>query len=335
MNGTTTRSLSVLVLALLVACGDDGSAGSTSAAGSSDDVATQGESASESASSSGESEASSSGSSGSTESSESASSESSESASSESSETSASESSESSETGVSGCAGACGSPGCGPCPDAPSVDVPGGYAIGSTEVTHGHYAQFLAEQFEPGFVAGWLPSGCAFKTDFTPAMWDDNDPAELPVVQVDWCDAWAYCAWSGQQLCGAIGGGPTPLDQLDNPAMSQWVRACTGGGLSIYPYGVSYEADACNGMDAGFGQLVDAGSLLGCEGGFAGIFDMSGNVWEWENACDDNPNLPGNEQPCQVRGGSYFSIDTNLRCSTDIEQTRDFRNHHTGIRCCG
>jgi hypothetical protein len=334
MIGTSTRPLSVLVLALLVACSDDGSGSSASGSGSSDDVATQGESASESASSSGESEASSS--STDSESSESSESDSSSSTDSDtSSSTDSDSSSESTETGVTACAGACGSPGCSPCPDAPSVDIPGGYAMASTEVTHAQYAQFLAENFEPGFVAGWLPSACAFKTDFTPAMWDVDAPADLPVVQVDWCDAWAYCEWSGQHLCGAVGGGPTPLDQLDNPAMSQWVRACTGGGTTIYPYGVSFAADACNGMEAGFGQLLDAGSLAGCEGGYPGIFDMSGNVWEWENACDDDPILPGADQPCQVRGGSYFSIDVNLRCTTDIEQTRDFRNHHTGIRCCG
>ena len=241
---------------------------------------------------------------------------------------------DSTDTGPSACAGECGTPNCGDCPEVVDVDIAGGFSITSTEVSHAAYAQFLAVDFDPGFFAAWLPAECEWKNDFTPTDWVPNSPEDLPVVEVDWCDAWAYCAWSGQQLCGKIGGGNIPKADIDNPALDQWHKACTGGGNTIYPYGVGYDPAACNGLDAGFEQLVGVGALASCEGGYPGLFDLSGNVWEWENSCLVDPMKPAQDHNCQQRGGSYFSDDQALRCAVDSTRTRNFRADHLGIRCC-
>jgi sulfatase modifying factor 1 len=238
-------------------------------------------------------------------------------------------------TGDGNCTGECGSPGCGDCPNSPTEGIDD-YTIGATEVTNAEYAQFLAVEFEAGFVAGWLPPECDWKFDFTPDQWQDDLTPNLPVVGVDWCDAWAYCEWSDQHLCGAVGGGPIDLDDINDPALAQWHRACTGGGgTPLYPYGAMYDPGACNGADAGFEQLLEVGSLRNCNGGYPGIFDMSGNVWEWENSCDVIPLIEPEEHLCQMRGGSYFSDAMNLLCSADLSRVRSHRDDNVGIRCCG
>jgi formylglycine-generating enzyme required for sulfatase activity len=230
------------------------------------------------------------------------------------------------------CEGECGTPECGACPDVGQVVVPGGFTIAATEVSNSQYAEFLGVDFTPAFLAGWLPAECGWKTDFTPDEWPGSD--DVPVAGVDWCDAWAYCEWSGQRLCGRVGGGAAALNEVQNPQLNEWFKACTQGGVKNFPYALNYNANACNGMDAGVGELTDIGSLQTCVGGYAGIFDMSGNVWEWENACDPNPNVAAQDQECHQRGGSFYSNSNNLRCSIDSSRARNYRNDNLGIRCC-
>jgi len=224
------------------------------------------------------------------------------------------------------CSGGCGTPNCGACPEGPEpVDV-GGYTIDSTEISNAQYGQFVDVGFNQSFYDA-LPAGCEFKDDFTPSVWPVDPPPDLPVVGVDWCDAYAYCEWAGKELCGAIGGGPADVGDVGDWNASQWFRACTQSGIKEYPYGVLYDSDACNTIDAGFEQRTDVGSLPDCEGGYPGIYDMSGNVWEWTNACND-------QDDCRRRGGSYFSDANTTRCFIDSLRARDFRNNNQGFRCC-
>lgn len=238
------------------------------------------------------------------------------------------------DTGGGVCQDGCDMPNCGACPDGPPAIDTGLFAIDATEVSNAQYEAFWMVDFDPDYLAELMPASCDWKTDFTPEGWPLDSGEDLPVVGVDWCDAYAYCAWSGKRLCGAVGGEAAALADLQNPVNNEWYRACSQGGISNYPYGLVYEADLCNGADAGFGQAVEVGSLAGCEGGYADLFDMSGNVWEWTNACDDDNMVPANEQECRRRGGSYFSDGPTLRCGIDSMRPRDFRNANNGFRCC-
>jgi formylglycine-generating enzyme required for sulfatase activity len=205
-----------------------------------------------------------------------------------------------------------------------------GYRIERTEVRVGDYALFLELPFSPAL----LHEDCGWKLDFEPEDWDVQAMTpDLPVVEVDWCDAEAYCRWQGRHLCGEIGGGPAPFDVADD-VDTEWFAGCSSQDTFNFPYGNAYNASACNGVDLGIGGPVAVGSLAGCAGGLPNLFDMSGNVREWVNACDANPNVADDEQPCQRRGGAYVSAAGSLSCASSAEIGRNSRTPTTGIRCC-
>jgi sulfatase modifying factor 1 len=234
------------------------------------------------------------------------------------------------DTGIEGCADVCGTPGCGDCPDPPMIDG-GGYLIDATETTVAEYAEFLAIEFDPSV----LGPRCDWKIGFEPSSWDEQlqgDPAR-PVTRIDWCDAENYCRWSGRHLCGTIGGTPAMLGDAENPN-GEWYDACSGGTNLLYPYGAIYDATACNGLDLANNDAVTVASLALCQGGLPGLFDMSGNVWEWTNACDANPQLQAPTQECQRRGGSFNSDSSLLDCESESTRVRSNRGGNTGVRCC-
>jgi formylglycine-generating enzyme required for sulfatase activity len=210
----------------------------------------------------------------------------------------------------------------------------GDFCIDSTEVTNAQYAEFLRAGD-----GGAIDPRCRWKTSHTPAKSWPPAPGDesLPVVEVDWCDAYAFCAWAGKRLCGALGGGSVATGDSTNATRSQWMYACTGGGASKYAYGDdNYKPGVCDTNGVG---RVDAGSLLGCQGGYPGIFDMSGNVEEWEDSCEPAADAGAENDSCAWRGGSFNDGDfpTNYRC--DISGSyymgpRSVRAVDIGFRCC-
>ena len=229
--------------------------------------------------------------------------------------------------GEGACADVCGTPGCGSCPVATMVDG-GGFMIDATEVSNGQYAELLAIELD----AGVLPRGCEWKRGFEPADWSPTLDPELPVVGVDWCDAAVFCAWADKQLCGAIGGGPADWTLAEDAEGDAWYRACSSAGVSTFPYGTAYHPARCNGEDADQDSLAAVGSLPECEGGVAGLFDMSGNVWEWSDSCEDSEGDATTR--CRRRGGSHYSDADNLRCGVNSNRPRGERDNGVGFRCC-
>ena len=200
------------------------------------------------------------------------------------------------------------------------------YCIDATEVTREQYGFFLATSPELN-----QPAPCDSNGSFTPTVgWPPkSNQKNLPVVGVDYCDATAYCAWAGKRLCGAIGGGVTDAAGGDDPTSSQWMNACSGGGTRKYPYADAYNPTACNGLDYGMNGPNKVQAALGCVGSAPGLFDMSGNVREWEDACDGSD--------CRVRGGSFDSPggeDGELPCTGNMVLSRYDKDDFTGFRCC-
>ena len=156
------------------------------------------------------------------------------------------------------------------------------YYMDAREVTNEQYAKFVS-------ATGRRP----------PYHWTSGKFSQgeenLPVFNVSWDDADAYCRWAGKRL----------------PTEAEWERAARGGkeGLS-YPWGDKIEAaNARYNVETG---PSPAGQFPAND---FGLFDMSGNVSEW---CSDwfdreyyqssparNPKGPETGMYKVIRGGAW------------------------------
>ena len=214
-------------------------------------------------------------------------------------------------------------PNCGVHPGPRMIDLgdPARICIDSTEVTVAQYA---------AFVAGTKTSsaGC-LGHDYRPTAGVPTD-ADAPATGVDWCDAFDYCRWAGKRLCGSFAGGAVAPGSVFDPAVDEWFYACQNGAAKLaYPYGVSYVSGACVDDSATGPSLV--GSRASCRGAsppYDALLDMSGNVAEWEDACD------ASMVSCQLRGGYYSSPAADLACGGNNSVPPTLRNNEIGFRCC-
>ena len=133
------------------------------------------------------------------------------------------------------------------------------------EVTNAEYAEFLnAKGKHADGSITWLDIGAErCWIEYVSRVYRAKTGYENhPVVEVSWYGAMAYAAWKGKRL----------------PTEAEWEKAARGGlsGLK-YPWGNAIDA-----TNANYNRHVGDTTLVGkyAANGY-GLYDMSGNVWEW------------------------------------------------------
>ncbi len=159
--------------------------------------------------------------------------------------------------------------------------------------------------------------------------WDCNEHA--PIVNVTYNDAVAYCNW----LCATYGGN------WRLPSEAEWEYAARGGIRSRgYVYSGSDDLSTVGWFGGNIkGGVVGIGRKQANE---LGIYDMSGNVWEW---CRDwyepeyyglspvlNPHGPASGTRRVLRGGAWDETPLACRVAYRGHRSPEDRRANGGFR---
>lgn len=189
------------------------------------------------------------------------------------------------------------------------VTITRGFWLGQTDVTVGAYKRFAAATGRqmppsPAFDNGWVSE-------------------TMPIVEVTWDDAKAYCEWMGGRL----------------PAEAEWEYAARAGSTEIQ-YGAIDEVAWY--VDNSAGRTRDVAQKR--PNGF-GLYDMLGNVWEWVNDWYDesyyqkspshDPFGPSSGENRVVRGGAWNLNPSGVRVSVRLHYGPGYGFNDLGFRCGG
>ena len=183
-----------------------------------------------------------------------------------------------------------------------------------------------------------LPDYYIGQTQVTQELWEavmGSNPSyfkgdnQCPVENVSWNDCQEFI-----EKLNRLTGKNFRL-----PTEAEWEYAARGGNKSKgYKYSGSNDADAVAWYYDNSGSKTHPVATK--QSNELGLYDMSGNVWEW---CQDwygkysshsqsNPKGANTGSIRVLRGGSWFFKARSVRVSNRIINTPDYRNTNDGLR---
>ena len=180
------------------------------------------------------------------------------------------------------------------------------FYIDVAEVTCARYENFLKD-------TGYPPH----------KMWNpEYDRPDDPVVGVSWEDALAFTTWAEKRL----------------PTEAEWEKAARGGLVGRkFPWGDEIDREKANYKSFGTTPVKSY------EPNGYGLYDMSGNVWEWcqdwyskeyyELSAKKNPQGPILGSKKVVRGGAWYCDEAALQVSNRHKNDPHLGSFHIGFRC--
>jgi formylglycine-generating enzyme required for sulfatase activity len=190
------------------------------------------------------------------------------------------------------------------------------YRIGKTPVTYAQFEAFVDDVNGYRNNAHWTQAGLAWRRNRTqPESWQDPKwhIANHPVIGVSWYEAYAFCNWLSEQF--------KTLKALEAfrvylPTELEWEYASRRDTGRRYPWKKGLDDTwaqgdeaRCNVSETGLGRTSAVGIFA--DGATPdGIYDLTGNVWEWQGTTWDNDwrkvkAAPEGEVPRGLRGGSW------------------------------
>jgi serine/threonine-protein kinase len=200
------------------------------------------------------------------------------------------------------------------------------FYIDKTPVTNAQYAEFVkatGHPIPPDWSAGSYRAFVKATGHPVPPDWSAGSyravESELPVTNISWEDAQAYCKWKSKRL----------------PTEAEWEFAARGTDGRLYPWGNNFGSALTNSLEAGLGHPEPVGVRLNATSPF-GVLDMSGNVWEW--TADDYRPYPGRQSDFPagakaIRGGSFQCDKDHVTTTTRNLDLPTTRSPTIGFRC--
>ena len=203
----------------------------------------------------------------------------------------------------------------------PGIEL-GAYYIDQFEVTNAQYKEFINATGNP---APDYWSNDQFEV--TSAQYKRNYPvgmADYPVVYVTWNDAQGYASWLGKRL----------------PTEAEWERAASGSKLKKEPPKWAW-GNRWNGVITNFVNLSSGAGIMPVDrfpkgkteqyGPYNnGIYNMSGNVWEWVDDWYDSDNRAEKV----IRGGLAIDRESRITTLTHREKATPTSGYGgVGFRC--